>query len=306
VVIAIIGILVALLLPAVQAARESARRTQCLNNLKQIALAVQNFHDTYKELPPSRWRDKHQTWMALAMPYLEAANEYDMWDFSKPYADPTNKQARMVLIPGYFCPSRRTPGGEGMLSPPVAASVRTPQGSTGDYAGNTGEDLKGAELVNGEMVVQDTFGVLMSAKSFVLGDFIPKSFVSFEHITDGLSKTFLVGEKQVPSNKMGIDILNQVVGDASIYNGDYLQNHVRPASHLWPPAPEPEYGEPCGENGSTDECDWHVLFGSSHPGVVQFGLCDGSVHVINRSINLETYRRLAVRNDGFPVDLSSE
>ena len=93
VVIAIIGILVALLLPAVQAAREAARRSQCQNNLKQLGLAVQNFHGTHQEIPPSRWRDEHASGLALIMPFMEANSEYELWDFEKTYYDVANKQA---------------------------------------------------------------------------------------------------------------------------------------------------------------------------------------------------------------------
>ncbi|MEM9657970.1 MAG: DUF1559 domain-containing protein, partial [Planctomycetota bacterium] len=69
VVIAIIGVLVALLLPAVQAAREAARRTSCTNNIRQIGLAVHNFEDNYKVVPPARWRNGSPTWFAVIMPF---------------------------------------------------------------------------------------------------------------------------------------------------------------------------------------------------------------------------------------------
>ena len=82
VVIAIIGILVALLLPAIQAAREAARRTQCVNNLKQIGIAVQNYHDVRRELPPMRVWDGDRTWLGLILPHLEEQAVADLWKSS--------------------------------------------------------------------------------------------------------------------------------------------------------------------------------------------------------------------------------
>jgi len=82
VVIAIIGILIALLLPAVQAAREAARRSQCTNNLKQIALAVHNYHDTYKVFPIGNWTTAYGTWLVSLLPFIEQqalADRYQPW-----------------------------------------------------------------------------------------------------------------------------------------------------------------------------------------------------------------------------------
>ena len=128
-VIAIIGILIALLLPAVQAAREAARRTQCVNNLKQIGLGIQNFHDIRQETCPAYISSTitgtspnaiatgkpsgHATWAVLLLPYMEQNNLYEQWNLvltagnQKPPAtgQPTPDT---VSVPGYFCPSRRT------------------------------------------------------------------------------------------------------------------------------------------------------------------------------------------------------
>jgi prepilin-type N-terminal cleavage/methylation domain-containing protein len=291
VVIAIIGILIALLLPAVQAAREASRRSQCQNHLKQVVLAVHNFHDTHNEVPAARWRNRFQSWMALIAPFMEAGAEFELWDFEQEYYHNNNRQARTSLIPIYFCPSRRTLGGEGMLAPHDATGFRNVvQGATGDYGGNAGEYFDS---------VKDTGGIFMTDKRFEQSPLKPKSYVSFQDITDGLSKTFMVGEKQFPRSQMAVDIHNQIVGDASIYNGDYLQNFCRVASHIYPPASHPEYGERC--QSENKECDWQVVFGSAHPDVLQFGLCDGSVHAVPRNIDLEIYLRLTVRNDEKPV-----
>ena len=106
VVIAIIGILVALLLPAIQAARESARRAQCLNNCRQIGLAFHNFHDTKKELPPSRLRDGYLTWAGLILPYIEEAGLASLVDPTKAYDSAQHEKLRETVVATYICPSR--------------------------------------------------------------------------------------------------------------------------------------------------------------------------------------------------------
>jgi prepilin-type processing-associated H-X9-DG protein len=285
VVIAIIGILVALLLPAIQAARGAARRSQCTNNLKQIGLACQNFHDTYKALPAARYHDKWATWFASIMPFMEASNEYNLWVFDKWYTDPVNKRARTVYIPGYFCPSRRGGGGEGLLAPPSVTSIYNSQGSTGDYAGNHGKNVQGASGTP-PMIVDD-FGTIVTPPCFVDGNCPQfKSHVAFKHITDGTSKTFLAGEKQVPATQYAIE----ASPDDSIYQGDFLSNFVRGASLLLPPADNGEYE---GTNPY-----WGNIFGSKHPGMTQFAYCDGSVRSIPVSIDLVVYEGNATRNQG--------
>src|SRR5690348_5797465 len=110
VVIAIISILIGLLMPAVQKAREAAARTQCANNLRQIGLAIHMYHDTLKYIPPSRLSDVHATWAVLIMPYIDQGNLYNQWNLANDYYS-QNDTARLTNVPLYFCPSRRSPGG---------------------------------------------------------------------------------------------------------------------------------------------------------------------------------------------------
>src|SRR5947209_5604917 len=109
VVIAIIGILVGLLLPAVQKVREAANRMSCQNNLKQLGLAVHNFHDTYKYLPPSRInKDGCATWTVLILPFLEQDNLYKQWTINNSYYLQTDA-VRQAQVKTFRCPSRGRP-----------------------------------------------------------------------------------------------------------------------------------------------------------------------------------------------------
>ncbi len=103
------GILVALLLPAVQAAREAARRSQCSNNLKQIALAFHNYHDVYGTLPPAYIPDEDgkpmHSWRVLILPFMEQTRIYDQYRFDEPWDSSHNQAVTSVPLPAYNCPS---------------------------------------------------------------------------------------------------------------------------------------------------------------------------------------------------------
>jgi len=171
VVIAIIGILVSLLLPAVQAARESARRMSCTNNLRQIGIATQNYHDTYGFLPPASTATNlaGSSGFAAILPFVEQSNTYSLYDFSRGNGDPVNRAAVSQRIPTYLCPSvvfaRQVP------NPNCDANNRAP----GSYAFSTGSlDPWGAN--NGAIATAAT----------------PQT--NFASILDGTSNTLLAGE----------------------------------------------------------------------------------------------------------------
>ena len=110
----IVGVLAALLLPAVGAARGAAQRTQCNNHLKQIALAFHNYHDAYGTLPPAYIEDQdgrpQHSWRVLILPFLEHQDLYDRYRFDEPWDSPHNRQVTAETIPVYSCPSTDQPG----------------------------------------------------------------------------------------------------------------------------------------------------------------------------------------------------
>ena len=294
VVIAIIGILVALLLPAVQAAREAARRMSCSNNLKQIGLAIHNFHDTHNSLPPSRYLNGFPTWFALILPYVEGSSEFEQWHFDQLYYAPENDLARENLLQLYRCATRppvrlATEGGRG------DAGDTTTLGATGDYAGNAGNNRN--PIPNDDFWRPGANGTIITADMFddppEDGSTDWQSAVSFKKITDGLTNTFLAGEKHVP---LGADD-----HQGSIYNGDNADNIVRVAGVVAPIAnnsSDLSFCDGCDSGDDTCICD---VFGSWHTGICQFVFVDGHVQGISVGADLRVIDQMAVRNDGIPI-----
>jgi type II secretory pathway pseudopilin PulG len=208
-VIAIIGVLVALLLPAIQAARESARRMQCTNNLHNLGLAMQNYasankgfppmvqfwsHNEYLTYyrdvkntgtPPGSWYDGH-CWYSLIAPYIEQQAYYDLIDFDRSYSDPANFQARTTYMSLHACPSDI--GLQKNEFPPAPgwqnwARLRS------NYVVNAGNGTYGQ------------FGLVDAARGiteqFLGAPFAPGKVTSSKTITDGLSNTLLMSEIKV-------------------------------------------------------------------------------------------------------------
>jgi prepilin-type N-terminal cleavage/methylation domain-containing protein len=129
--IAIIGILIALLLPAVQKVREAANRARCENNLKQLAIALHNYHGVFEAFPPGRTYPSASSFSAHSklLPFLEQDNLYRLINFDVPYSDPANAVSRATVVPTFLCPS----DGRSLVPPDLAPTnyrnVERPVGS---------------------------------------------------------------------------------------------------------------------------------------------------------------------------------
>ncbi|MCI0359770.1 MAG: DUF1559 domain-containing protein [Planctomycetaceae bacterium] len=265
--IAIIGILIAVMLPAVQWARESARAARCKNNLKQIGLALQNYHDVHERFPMGSSRDSNGSWgfLLFLMPQLDNVNAYRSVKFDIPdccreimllqSASPPKPDPASTLFSVLVCSSdpnsnrQHTSGG----------SVSLPCGKLypGSYLGVSGnEDFSGGGTTSGN-------GILYSLSNTRMGD-----------IVDGASNTMIVGERGIP---------NDLVWGWVICGGTECDQYLAAAQ-----PPVPARNAPWTDPISQGFWSWHA--GGAH-----FVLADGSVRFINTSIDQTTYRALGTR-----------
>ncbi|MEW4452410.1 DUF1559 domain-containing protein [Bremerella sp. JC817] len=279
VVIAIIGVLIALLLPAVQQAREAARRSQCTNNLKQIGLAVHNFHDTFGELPPSRIKYEYLGWSAVILPFMEQTSLYDQIDLKVRYKDQTTV-VQQASISGYVCPSRHSPGDQTT----EVQAINVDNGAVWDYASVCGPSGDNSIIRQ----VGREKGMIVVAK----GDQNAyETQTNFASVTDGLSNTIMIGERHIHNDKLR----NENTGhDGPILSG-WAYTTMRAAGTDYPLAQHKR------DNVGGVE---HLVFGSFHPGIVNFVMGDASVQSIQVNIDETNLGRLANREDGQVIDVS--
>jgi prepilin-type N-terminal cleavage/methylation domain-containing protein/prepilin-type processing-associated H-X9-DG protein len=298
VVIVIIGILVGMMLPAVQIAREAARRAQCMNNLKQMALAC-NQHYTAQGFYPSggwgwRWAGdpdrgftKRQPggWHYNILPYMDQVALHDLGKGG----DLNGVKARLgTPVAIFICPTRRKvqsyPYTHG--SPYINSAYPNPIGRS-DYAGCGGDTLGSIQDGPGSLSGGDTYGWGPSNNGLIY----QRSMVT--NVPDGESFTYLIGERYLRPD--------------SYYTGDLCANDqgwdlgydydVNRWTSIDPNNPPPMHDTP-GYGG----CDMN--FGSAHDAGFHMAFCDGSVRRMNFSIERETHRRLGNRKDGLPVDVT--
>lgn len=316
VVIAIIGVLVGLLLPAVQSAREAARRISCGNNFKQLGLAMHNYASANKGLPHAAKIQGAQhapTAFVLILPYMEETALYDQMQ-SVGFAAPTNwwmgsgaantAVLRNILngvkIAGYRCPS-------------------TPMPET-RAVGGTEQMVASYIMIAGSSDDATVDGTGWGANRCSAGGVFPGNIsYDFGAITDGTSKTMMLGEQSNWTNKlrnnwrtgfsssgpwMGIKNPRLAKGNGTLsssgsHGAGGLTTDMRSYGFTTlrlPPNPNSAPGYTAGNNCNT-------ALTSAHPAGVMIGLADGSVQFITDEIDLQTYYNMGNKNDGNPVNL---
>jgi prepilin-type N-terminal cleavage/methylation domain-containing protein len=293
VVIAIIAVLIALLLPAVQQAREAARRAQCKNNLKQMALAVHNYADTYLMFPmgsnqfgPNFNSSRgYMGWAIAILPYIEQNNLYGKYNHFADSLSATNQQIRESSIPVYNCPSDTNIGMK--LTPATGAccsrlfAMSSYRGVSGRSAGSkyyddaghfSGIDPKdkGPLTAIGNGVTQARFG----------------------SITDGTSNTLLIGEGHTLTMPTRGTFWSHTYTSYAL--GSITIGYPVPSFGITDYATCEQTANSLGV--STNACK--RFFGSLHTGGVQFAVCDGSVVFISTNIDLKLLGNISTISGG--------
>jgi prepilin-type N-terminal cleavage/methylation domain-containing protein/prepilin-type processing-associated H-X9-DG protein len=308
VVITIIGILIALLLPAVQAARESARRMQCSNNLKQIGLALHGYHTALRSFPPGYIsavgsggpaddRGPGWGWAAMILPYLELDSVKGQIRFDKDITDPLNAGARTISPPVFLCPSddgAKTFQVDSLGDGPPYSNGLTASGGPvmvgrSNYVGVFGqpEITPDPGFLNPQ---QDPYRTAPHR-----GMFCRNFAVKMSDVTDGTSNTLFVGERS--------SSLAYATWTGAVTGGQVPPKSPNPYSY----GPE---GAPVlilGHTGDARDSPAHTPnsavthvddFWSWHPQGANFLLVDGSVRQINDTINPQVYWALGTRAGG--------
>ncbi len=280
VVISIIGVLVGLLLPAIQAARESARRLQCTNKMKQIGVAMQNYHAAKRFFPSgSNIHDEERktgiSWNVLVLPYLEQNNLFDRIQ-PLPNGGAMNLSPEKELNNAYICPSAEQEPNE--VDTFKHANYSTVSGSfrNGESMGLTGA----------------------CGDVFIDGTFYPNSRTPISRITDGTSNTLAVGERTYyfgPYSWMF----------GSLKRGNPISDLCMGSSHniVAPINADPNvFGyyrfDPNQPPGTPEIKLNNLYFGSDHPGGANFMYADGSIHFLDDSIDFTIYQNMASKDGG--------
>lgn len=355
VVIAIIGVLIGLLLPAVQAAREAVRRLQCQNNLKQIGLALHSYHDVFNSFPHSSTGidgrngdcgNGFYSWLAMILPQIEQNNLSDAIDFRLPlaarcdygsswdyldYNIPTNHAnalAASTVIPVYLCPS--DPGGTVRIN-------EIGETAPGSYAGNIGWPKYSSWPGSNNQVTRQNgvIGLYNGATT----DNWHQSKINLKDVTDGTSNTLAVAERKIAnfqpvSDAFGsrhappgtddallsfcggsesgrpLDRWQTYCGTVSQPDINYSIHHGHAwisgwnfaANHIMPVMPIGKRN--CHIYGGEDTANNIITPSGYHSGGVNCLITDGSVRLVQESLDIQTWWALGARDDGQVASLN--
>ncbi|MDO4575456.1 MAG: DUF1559 domain-containing protein [Planctomycetia bacterium] len=305
VVIAIIGMLVGLLLPAVQQAREAARRMQCNNNMRQMGIAALNLESSCRHYPTGGWhwrftgdpdagfgKDQMGGWTYSLLPYMEQSALYQLGSDGDPGTESATQKAGARQraenpVSVFNCPSRRAcktyPSGINVVNSEVTSAC----GKT-DYAANSGNTYNSYDVANyAASKTHDWGNVGTRSKGVIYG----RSEVKVGEVRDGTTNTYLLGEKYL--NPVNYETGTAGSDNEPIYTAsDWDAYRLAMKSYL-------PYQDRAGYADSSNN------FGSCHAGGFGMAMCDGSVQSIPYSIDPQVHENLGCRNDGQVVQLPS-
>ena len=321
---AILGILVALILPAIQSARESARRAACQSNLKQIGIALQAFHSARRQLPPGAdvrpgatepyttlmWRT---TGFVYLLPFLDASAVNSHYDYSLGpsgqdiHYDTAGGQldVKSAHVDIYFCPSDATPQDVPAFQPREGhgdeANVQSPLTS---YVFNSGRKWNSGN--------DDYFTRVQQIHNpSRAGPFAAASHTRFKDVIDGLSHTFFAGEGCQNDMNTPTDIKyvagwylepleNGMVVTRERVHAQWLEGdfHSMRSTEYGPYSSIRECVDTTGFNGGQNGTQCRYTFGTSHPNAIIMVCGDSSVHAVSTNINLDVWRALGTMAGG--------
>ncbi|HAH45473.1 DUF1559 domain-containing protein [Gimesia sp.] len=307
VVIAIIAILIALLLPAVQQAREAARRSTCKNNLKQISLALHNYHDTHRVMPsgiivkgyvngtcnpasPSGFDNAGANWMVMILPYMDEANRYNSFNFNAhftpifkitagvpaPYSGTLsiNSTEQNRALSKYQCPSD------------PRSSAHTANSNYFAVMGGGARPATGTTMPCTANAAGRVF--------FDSGMFSINTSRRFRDVIDGTTNVFMLGEsKYMNTKEMRPAAYNTWASGPHVSGGNWVMHSAVAAMT-----------DQINSVAVPVSGSWDIdgrLFGSEHVGGCHMSMVDGSVHFFSENTDITHLRQLANRADGLPV-----
>ncbi len=315
VVIAIIGVLIALLLPAVQQAREAARRMQCSNQLKQLGLAIHNYHDTYTKMVyaaqpqnASGTRQRAASWIVRLLPFIEQSAVYDQYVFSgdSTMQEGPNPNAALInnlVVGGLNCPSSPLPNQKSQgtnADGDITVQMGNYVGVHGShFTGGTISDVSPSTRCNlwyGEQVPNGAIAYInVGGDNEDVGCTQRVSNIGFNAITDGTSNTMMIGEQsdyQYDPTGAKVDVRSSSYLGGVWSNGSgstYWTQNVTTLRHGI---------NTYGGDGNTAAYQHNVSFTSAHPGGMLGSMVDGSVRFVPENIDFAILTGLCDRQDG--------